>query len=105
MEPTTNEEEDALKVLDNPLSTPAQRTDARIILGMSKTEAMKMEEKEEDASLKAWEEASGWYNEEYDGADKRALEQICGKEQEPIPGKPYWYRSKGGPNLREGDRG
>jgi len=35
-----------------------------------------------------------WYNEKHDGEDKRAIEQICGKEQEPIPGKPFWYRNK-----------
>ena len=40
-------EEEALRVLDNPLATPAQKTDARIILGMSKEEAMKMEEAED----------------------------------------------------------
>jgi len=40
-------EENALKVLDNPRSTPAQRTDARIILGMPEAEAMKMEEAED----------------------------------------------------------
>jgi len=39
-------EEDALKVLDNPFSTPAQKTNARIILGMPEAEAMKMEEAE-----------------------------------------------------------
>jgi len=50
-------EEEALMVLDNILSTPAQKTIARIILGMPEEEAMKMEEEAEDECLKTLEEA------------------------------------------------
>ncbi len=47
-------EVEAQAVLDDGHSSPAQRTTARIILGMSFDEATKLEDVEESENLKAW---------------------------------------------------
>jgi len=52
--PLTKEEAD--RILRNPSSSPAQRTDARVVLGMPYEEAMRLEAAEDEASEKLWEE-------------------------------------------------
>lgn len=46
----------AEKTLANPMTSPAQRTDARVILGMPYEKARRLEDEEVSESLKLWDE-------------------------------------------------